>query len=114
MLSWLWAWDETVEFMANVYTHTHEFFAWTLDHPSPEGSVHVGPEFVGSASSSQQFSDDDDITTCHGCGFFGTFAEVMEHATTCAQIPHIANADIPDPEIESEMSQAETETSQIE
>ena len=86
---------------------------WTHDHPSPEGSVHGGSEFEGSARSSQQ-SDDDDTTTCDGCGFVGTLAEVMEHENTCAQIMHTEDADIEDPEIETDMSQAETETSQTE
>ena len=110
MLSWLWAYDET--YIIQIL-YTHFILAWTLDPPSPEGSVHGGSEFEGSARSSQQ-SDDDDTTTCHGCEFVGTLAQVMEHENTCAQIPHTADADIEDPEIESEMSQAETETSQIE
>ena len=110
MLSWLWACDET--YITHI-SYTHFILAWTLDHPSPEGSVHGGSEFEGSARSSQQ-SDDDDTTTCDGCGFVGTLAEVMEHENQCEQIIHTEDADIEDPEIETEMSQAETETSQIE
>ena len=102
MLSWLWAWDE--------------FLAWTLDHPSPEGSVHGGSEFEGSARSSQ-WSDDDDTYTCHGdsCEFVGTFAEIFLHENQCEHwaatvAAALEDAEIEDPEIETEMSQAETET----
>ena len=110
MLAWWWAWDETY---TTRMSYTHFILACTLDPPSPEGSVHGGSELEGSARSSQQ-SDDDDTTTCNGCEFVGTLAEVMEHENTCAQIIHTEDADIEDPEIETEMSQAETETSQIE
>ena len=122
MLAWWWARDKHLRDTQKEMLHRHLWdwcgeLAWNEDLArtlaNPE-IVHGPPEVEGSARSSQQFSDDDDITTCHGCGFFGTFAEVMEHENTCAQIPHTADADIEDPEIESEMSQAETETSQIE
>ena len=121
MLSWLWAWDDVTArqvtdmlYMYIYYTWAwDEFLEWTLDPPSPEGSDHGGSEFEGSARSSQQ-SDDDDTTTCDGCEFVGTFAQVMEHEDTCAQIIHTEDADIEDPEIETEMSEAETETDQIE
>ena len=121
MLAWWWAWDEYLRHTQKEMLHWlwawNKSLAWNEDLArtlaNPE-IVHGPPELEGSARSSQQNSDDDDITTCHGCGFFGTFAEVMEHENTCEQIPHTADADIEDPEIETEMSQAETETSQIE
>ena len=87
---------------------------WTRDHPSSEGSVHGGSEFEGSARSSQ-WSDDDDTFPCNGdsCEFVGTLAEVLEHENQCEQIAAAVAAalvEIEDPEIETEMSQAETET----
>ena len=85
---------------------------WTRDHPSSEGSVHGGSEFEGSARSSQ-WSDDDDTYTCNGdsCEFVGTLAEVLEHENQCEQmIPTEAEMETEDPEIETEMSQAETDT----
>jgi len=74
---------------------------WTREHPSPEGSAR-----------SSQWSDDDDTYTCNGdsCEFVGTLAEVLEHENQCEQIIHTEDAEIEDPEIETEMSQAETET----
>ena len=113
MLSWLWAWDET--YITHIL-YTHFILAWTLDHPSPEGSVHGGSEFEGSARSSQ-WSDDDDTYTCHGdsCEFVGTFAEIFLHENQCEHwaatvAAALEDAEIEDPEIETEMSQAETET----
>ena len=105
---------------------------WTRDHPSPEGSVHNSEmegslwtdpegsfhnsEMEGSARSSQ-WSDDDDTYTCHGdsCEFVGTFAGIFLHENQCEHwaatvAAALEDAEIEDPEIETEMSQAETET----
>ena len=113
MLSWLWAYDET--YIIQIL-YTHFILAWTLDPPSPEGSVHGGSEFEGSARSSQ-WSNDDDTYTCHGdsCEFVGTFAEIFLHENQCEHwaatvAAALEDAEIEDPEIETEMSQAETET----
>ena len=72
--------------------------AQTLDHP-----VHGGSD-----------SDDDETYTCSGdlCEFEGTLAQVMDHEDTCAQIIHTLVADVLS--TDSEMSEAETETDQIE